>query len=355
MPIFTRLSNAPSRPSVLIVNGNPDICSGFTNRLTAKGYDAESVLDGKTCFERIQHKAFSVLLLHDRLPDQDGLSLLTAIRFLQPTLPVIITTAAGPSPVALQRGAFAVLLLPYLADELDDLVQRAISPTAANDSQREKSESPLNKTVLLIGLKPELNSALSELLRSKGYDPELVDTVEQALAILPQRQINVGIGALGRTPDLLTALRHKLLVIMFTENESLDAEQSAFLYRQGAFAVIDRPYSHNAIFAVLAQATCKQPFEMPLMVRGTVTDRAEGGHSLFQHGQCEVAKIQMEIRCRDRTRMVTTHHCGNNYRGRSGCTRCHGCQVSFLGQRMARPCTRCIRLGMLSRLPWRRF
>ena len=72
MTFVTRSSEASTPPSVLAVNGNPDICEGFTQLLTLKGYEVESISYGETCFERIQHHAFSAVILHDRLPDQDG-------------------------------------------------------------------------------------------------------------------------------------------------------------------------------------------------------------------------------------------------------------------------------------------
>jgi CheY-like chemotaxis protein len=190
MTFVSRTSHPP--PSVLIACAHPDICFFFNDCLTTKGYEVETVQDGKTCFERIQQHAFSAVLLNYRLPDLDELFLLTAIRTIQPTLPVIITTAAGPSPVALQRGAFAVLPLPCGLEELYDTVQRAISPSTMADTDQQQisvspdaREIPLNNTVLTIGLKPELRVSLDALLRSNGYDSESVETIEQALAILP--------------------------------------------------------------------------------------------------------------------------------------------------------------------------
>jgi DNA-binding NtrC family response regulator len=127
MPYFTRLSNASPQLPLLIVDSDREIRTSFTEKLTAKGYEVENAPDGKTCLERIQYQDFGVVLLRSHLPDQDGISLLTAIRFIHPRIPVIFMTSAGPSPIALERGAFAVLLLPCPADEFYDVVQRAIS------------------------------------------------------------------------------------------------------------------------------------------------------------------------------------------------------------------------------------
>lgn len=127
MTIVTRSSEVPTPPAILTVNGNPDIRESFAQLLTSNGYEVETVSYGETGLERIQHRAFNAVILHDRLPDQDGLILLTTIRSIQPRLPVIVTTAAEAYPVI--DDAFAVLVLPYRREELLDILQRAILAT----------------------------------------------------------------------------------------------------------------------------------------------------------------------------------------------------------------------------------
>jgi DNA-binding NtrC family response regulator len=78
------------------------------------------------CLDRIRQRVFSAVLVSADLPDQEGLSLLDTIRTMHPTLPVIVLSFEGPSPIARQRGAFAVLRLPYEPNELYDILQRAI-------------------------------------------------------------------------------------------------------------------------------------------------------------------------------------------------------------------------------------
>ena len=127
MTLVTRSSDAGPPPLILAVIDNPDVCEGFAQLLTPKGYEVASVRDGRTCLERIQQDAFSALLLHACLPDQYGLDLLTAIRAIQPQCPIIVTTTRESCPDALQQGAFAVLVLPYRREDLVDILQRAIS------------------------------------------------------------------------------------------------------------------------------------------------------------------------------------------------------------------------------------
>jgi DNA-binding NtrC family response regulator len=129
MTFVTRSSETATPSSILTVNGAPEINESLADLLTFKGYAVESVLYGESCFSCIQHRAFSAVILHDRLPDMNGLFLLTAIKLIQPELPVIVTTVSKPSPVALLHLAFAVMVLPYQREELLDVLQRAISTT----------------------------------------------------------------------------------------------------------------------------------------------------------------------------------------------------------------------------------
>jgi DNA-binding NtrC family response regulator len=122
---FMRLSS-DAQPSALIVHLDPDVCLSLTHRLTAKGYEVESVPDGKTCLERMRHQGVDAMLLSEHLSDHHGLSLLNPIRVMDPTLPVIFVTGAGPSPMALQRGAFAVIALPCEREEPYSLLQKGI-------------------------------------------------------------------------------------------------------------------------------------------------------------------------------------------------------------------------------------
>ena len=115
MTLVTRSSDAGPPPLILAVIDNPDVCEGFAQLLTPKGYEVASVRDGRTCLERIQQDAFSALLLH------------AAIRAIQPQCPIIVTTTRESCPDALQQGAFAVLVLPYRREDLVDILQRAIS------------------------------------------------------------------------------------------------------------------------------------------------------------------------------------------------------------------------------------
>ena len=124
MTSVTRPSD-PARRSILIACAHPDICFAFTYFLTAKGYDVECVSDGKVCLERIQHRAFSAVILNHWLPILDCPILITQLRAIEPTLPIIFSTVVGASPIGNHQENVAVLQLPFHQDELYESLQLA--------------------------------------------------------------------------------------------------------------------------------------------------------------------------------------------------------------------------------------
>jgi CheY-like chemotaxis protein len=141
MTVATRSSDSSPLQSVLIACADPDLCLYFTNTLTSKGYDVECVSDGKTCFERIQKNPFSAVILNHRLPILDCPLLITEIRTIQPTLPIIFSTVVGALPIAHRQSTVAVLRLPCLRDELYESLQQAIFLTTTFGSNRTAPKS----------------------------------------------------------------------------------------------------------------------------------------------------------------------------------------------------------------------
>jgi DNA-binding NtrC family response regulator len=136
MTFVTRSSDSPPPQSVLIACADPDICLSFMHCLTAKGNDVESVSDGKACLERIQQRGFSAVIVNHRLPILDCPLLITEIRKIQPTLPIIFSTVVGALPIRDQQSTVAVLQLPCLRDELYESLQQAICLTTTFGSDR---------------------------------------------------------------------------------------------------------------------------------------------------------------------------------------------------------------------------
>src|SRR2546428_13958983 len=76
--------------------------------LTAEGYDVDAVGSAAEVLESVRNDPPQILILDLRLPDGSGLELLPRLKCIEPNLKVVVITAFGDLPTAVQamrRGA----------------------------------------------------------------------------------------------------------------------------------------------------------------------------------------------------------------------------------------------------------
>ena len=77
---MSSLPAAPSSPSLLIVDDDPDIRHALQDLLEHEGYLVQSVSTGQEALARVTQQHFHAMILDVGLPDQDGLSLLPVVK-----------------------------------------------------------------------------------------------------------------------------------------------------------------------------------------------------------------------------------------------------------------------------------
>lgn len=120
---------------VLIVDDDPDLLQILAIRLRRAGYETATVENGAAALERIPAFLPHVVVTDLRMAAMDGLALFEGIKADHPTLPVIILTAHGTIPDAIDattRGVFAFLTKPFEPDVLLAHVERAAGIGAAS-------------------------------------------------------------------------------------------------------------------------------------------------------------------------------------------------------------------------------
>ena len=115
---------------MLIVDDEALIRWSLAEMLSAQGYLVLEAADGKGALAvlRNQPEAVDVIMLDYRLPDSNGLQLLTAIRGLSPHSRVVLMTAYGTPDMAadaLRLGAVCVVNKPIEMDDVAGLVLQA--------------------------------------------------------------------------------------------------------------------------------------------------------------------------------------------------------------------------------------
>ena len=115
---------------VLVVDDDPDLLRLLTMRLAATGYLVSTAASAAAAEAQLASERPDVVVSDVRLPDRDGLSLFAEIRRHHPSLPVILLTAHGTIPDAVEaigKGVFAYLTKPFDSQLLREKIEHALS------------------------------------------------------------------------------------------------------------------------------------------------------------------------------------------------------------------------------------
>ncbi len=115
--------------SVLVVDDDPDLLKLLAMRLGAAGYGVQTAESGERALAAIAVSRPDVVVTDLKMGGMDGLALFDAVQRTAPTLPVIILTAHGTIPDAVdatRRGVFGFLPKPFEGKELLAQVEHAL-------------------------------------------------------------------------------------------------------------------------------------------------------------------------------------------------------------------------------------
>lgn len=117
-------------PHILLVDDDRAICRTLDLHFQQNDYTVTVSHSAEDGINKAEDTDIDVVISDVRLPGADGMSLLTTIKALRPTLPVIMITAFHDfetTVAAMQGGAIDYVPKPIDLDELDAAVERALS------------------------------------------------------------------------------------------------------------------------------------------------------------------------------------------------------------------------------------
>ena len=136
---------------LLVVDDDPDMLRLLTMRLSAAGYRVSAVTSAEAALTQLHIERPQLVLSDVRLPGRDGLALFDDIRALHPSLPVILLTAHGTIPDAVQateRGVFTYLTKPFDGKGLLDKIAEALALSAPAIATRRGSHDPWQSGII---------------------------------------------------------------------------------------------------------------------------------------------------------------------------------------------------------------
>jgi two-component system response regulator GlrR len=128
---------------ILVVDDDPDLLRLLSMRLSGAGYRVTATASAEEALVKIALERPQLVLSDVQLPGKDGLALFDAIRVQHPSLPVILLTAHGTIPDAVEatsRGVFTYLTKPFDGKALLDVIANAIAMEGASDTSSDGGE-----------------------------------------------------------------------------------------------------------------------------------------------------------------------------------------------------------------------
>jgi len=111
---------------ILVIDDEESIRKSLAAVLEEKGYLVDTAENGKEAIEKSKTRPYNLALVDIRLPDMDGVQLLTAIKETIPkTIKIIITgyPSLENAIEAVNKGADAYIIKPFDMNKLIDMIK----------------------------------------------------------------------------------------------------------------------------------------------------------------------------------------------------------------------------------------
>jgi len=140
----SKLGGKMGKKTILVVDDDHDILTLLSMRLKASGYDVVAVDSGEKAMVQVSLCKPAVVVTDLRMGGMDGMALFNSLHKVNSALPVIILTAHGTIPDAVEatkQGVFSFLTKPFDSKQLLSNIEKAISINSAAFVE----ESPKNE------------------------------------------------------------------------------------------------------------------------------------------------------------------------------------------------------------------
>jgi len=143
---------ATRKARILVVDDDPGLLRLLTIRLRAENYDVEAVESAAQALAAATRFRPDLVISDLRMEPVDGIGLLKELQNRWPGLKVILLTAHGTIPDAVQAtqmGAFGFLTKPVDKQELLDQIQRALKISGFTDSTEEWRADIITRSAIM--------------------------------------------------------------------------------------------------------------------------------------------------------------------------------------------------------------
>lgn len=123
---------------ILIVDDEMNMRLVLSAVLKKEGFEVSSASNGLEALQILKSDKVAVVITDLKMPDMDGMELLTNISAQYPEIPVIMITAHGSIATAveaLKKGAFDYITKPFDLDDLKNVISKAVKTRILKESE----------------------------------------------------------------------------------------------------------------------------------------------------------------------------------------------------------------------------
>ena len=171
-------------PRVLVVDDEEAVLDIIEEFLTLEGYRVTPVGSAKAALKQARSEPFDLILTDLKMPDMDGLELITRIKEWKPDAVLVMMTGFGTVETAIDAmklGAFDYLLKPFKPDDVVRVIERALEK-----GRLERENVSLRETLNFYELSETLSSATP-------LDDQLTMLVEQVHKNLGAHHVSIDV------------------------------------------------------------------------------------------------------------------------------------------------------------------
>ncbi len=167
--------------TVYLVDDDRGMVSATSQWLTLSGLNVRAFADPTQLLKVIRPADFCVLISDVRMPDLDGMSLMSLVHRKDKDIPVILITGHGDIPLAVEAmkaGAYQFLPKPFSPEELLKIVCAAQAKRQMTLTKQEESEA---QPTISVEMGSSTSGASSETTLGDKVDGYEKGLIEQAL------------------------------------------------------------------------------------------------------------------------------------------------------------------------------
>lgn len=213
---------------ILIVDDELNMRLVLSAMLKKEGFDVSAAANGREALQILQSIKVAVVITDLKMPDIDGMELLTRIAERYPEIPVIMITAHGTIATAveaLKKGAFDYITKPFDLDDLKNIVSKAIKTRVLKENELSVAPSEVERIGMI------------------GTSPKTMDIFEAIQRVAPTTTMVMITGETGTGKELVAdAIHHNsprknnpLIKINCAAITETLMESELFGYEKGAF------------------------------------------------------------------------------------------------------------------------